>query len=111
MVKRSRRIDSTDDEYGPDFGDTETSHRRSTKTISYNEDDGDDATDVEVEEQANTDNPTIKEDEPDSDDPFAVPTSPEKMTTVRITLKNQRQRSVARAERKGNSVREDQEAD
>lgn len=78
MVKRSRRIDSTDDEYGPDFGDTETSHRRSTKTISYNEDDGDDATDVEVEEQANTDNPTIKEDEPDSDDPFAVPTSPEK---------------------------------
>lgn len=81
MAKHSRRIDSTDDETTPDFKLTVTPPRRSTKTISYNEDDDDDGEatiEAPVDEQAHLDNDIVKQEEPDSDDPFAVPTSPEK---------------------------------
>ncbi|KAG5420270.1 YTA7 [Candida metapsilosis] len=79
MAKRSRRIDSTDDEVEYDFKETETPPRRSNTSISYKEDDDDDddATDIQVDE-AKTDDVPVKEEEPDSDDPFAVPTSPER---------------------------------
>ncbi|KAI5969766.1 YTA7 [Candida margitis] len=82
MAKRSRRIDSTDDDNEYDYEEAEAQPRRSTKNISYNEDDDDEnATDVQVDEQADAvpaDNNAKKEDELDSDDPFGVPTSPEK---------------------------------
>ncbi|KAI5968127.1 YTA7 [Candida theae] len=76
MARRSRRIDSTDEESEPEFEETATTPRRNNKSISYNEDGDKDVADFQ--EQERTENVSVEEDEPDSDDPFGVPTSPEK---------------------------------